>query len=82
MKKLGLAFFDIEELLNLEEGNLKEINGKPFLVQREDPIKVNAQGVPTRTWVLEGVSRDWKIDITLQTSEGELKKLKKSDKID
>ena len=79
MKKLGLAFFDIEELLNLEEGNLKEINGKPFLVQREDPIKVNARGVPTRTWVLEGVSRDWKIDITLQTSEGEMKKLKKSD---
>ena len=79
MKKLGLAFFDIEELLNLEEGNLKEINGKPFLVQREDPIKVNAQGVPTRTWVLEGVSRDWKINITLQTSEGEMKKLKESD---
>ena len=79
MKKLGLAFFDIEELLNLEEGNLKEINGKAFLVQREDPIKVNAQGVPTRTWVLEGVSRDWKIDITLQTSEGEMKKLKESD---
>ncbi len=76
MKKLGLAFFDIEELLNLEEDNLKEINGKPFLVQREDPIKVNDQGVPTRTWVLEGVSRDWKIDITLQTSEGEMKKLK------
>ena len=79
MKKLGLAFFDIEELLNLEEGDLKEINGKPFLVQREDPIKVNAQGVPTRTWVLEGVSRDWKIDITLQTSAGEMKKLKESD---
>ena len=76
MKKLGLAFFDIEELLNLEEGDLKEINGKPFLVQREDPIKVNTQGVPTRTWVLEGVSRDWKIDITLQASEGEMKKLK------
>ena len=79
MKKLGLAFFDIEELLNLEEGNLKEINGKPFLVQREDPIKLNTQGVPTRTWVLEGVSRDWKIDITLQAGEGELKKLKESD---
>ena len=79
MKKLGLAFFDIEELLNLKEGDLKEINGKPFLVHREDPIKVNTQGVPKRTWILEGVSRDWKIDITLQTSEGEMKKLKKSD---
>ena len=38
--------------------------------------KLNNQGLPTRTWVLEGVSRDWKIDITLQTSEGEMKKLK------
>ena len=78
MKKLGLAFFDIEEILNLQEGDLKEINGKPFLVQRQDPIKLNNQGLPTRTWVFEGVSRDWKIDITLQTSEGEMKKIKKS----
>ena len=79
MKKLGLEFFNIEEILNLQEGDLKEINGKPFLVQRQDPIKLNNQGLPTRTWVLEGVSRDWKIDITLQTSEGEMKKLKESD---
>jgi hypothetical protein len=79
MKKLGLEFFDIEEILNLEEGDLKEIDGKPFLVQREDPIKLNTQGVPTRTWVLEGVSRDWKIDITLQAGESELKKFKESD---
>ena len=82
MKKLGLEFFDIEEILNLQEGDLKELNGKPFLVQRQDPIKLNNQGLPTRTWVLEGVSRDWKIDITLQANESELKKLKESDKID
>ena len=82
MKKLGLEFFDIEEILNLQEGDLKEINGKPFLVQRQDPIKLNNQGLPTRTWILEGVSRDWEIDITLKANESELKKLKKSDKID
>ena len=79
MKKLGLQFFDIENLLNLEEGDLKEINGKPFLVQRRDPIKFDTENVPKRTWILEGVSREWKIDITLHASENEIKVLKETD---
>jgi len=79
MKKLGLQFFDIENLLNLEEGDLKEINGKPFLVQRRDPIKFNTENIPKRTWILEGVSREWKIDITLHTAENEIKVLKETD---
>ena len=79
MKKLGLEFFNVEKLLNLEEGDLKEINGKPFLVQRKDPIEFDDKGIPQRTWTLEGVSRDWKIEITLEAGESELKKLKESD---
>jgi len=79
MKKLGLQFFDIEKLLNLEEGDLKEINGKPFLVQRKDPIKFDNDNIPKRTWVLEGISKDWKIDITLHASEKEIEVLKESD---
>ena len=76
MKKLGLQFFDIENLLNLEEGDLKEIDGKPFLVQRRDPIKFDKENIPKRTWILEGVSREWKIDITLHAPENEIKVLK------
>ncbi len=79
MKKLGLQFFDIENLLNLEEGDLKEIDGKPFLVQRRDPIKFDKENIPKRTWILEGVSREWKIDITLYAPENEIKVLKESD---
>ena len=79
MKKLGLQFFDIEKLLNLEDGELKEINGVPFLVQRKDPIEFDKNNIPKRTWVLEGVSREWEIDITLQASQKEIDLLKDSD---
>jgi len=79
MKKLGLQFFDIEKILNLEEGDLKEINGKPFLVQRRDPIKFDKDNIPRRTWILEGVSREWKIDIALHAPDNEIKVLKESD---
>jgi hypothetical protein len=49
------------------------------LVQRKDPIEFDDKGIPQRTWTLEGISRDWKIEITLEAGESELKKLKESD---
>ena len=78
MKKLGLQFFDIEKLLNLEEDDIKEVDGKPYLVKRKDPIKFDINNKPKRTWILEGVSRDWKIDISLDASDDEIDSLKES----
>ena len=78
MKKLGLQFFDIEKLLNLEEGDIKEVDGKPYLVKRKDPIKLDENNKPKRTWILEGVSRDWKIDISLDAPDDEIDSLKES----
>ena len=78
MKKLGLQFFDIEKLLNLEEDDIKEVDGKPYLVKRKDLIKFDRNNKPKRTWILEGVSRDWKIDISLDASDDEIDSLKKS----
>ena len=77
MKKLGLQFFDIEKLLNLEEDDIKEVDGKPYLVKRKDLIKFDRNNKPKRTWILEGVSRDWKIDISLDASDDEINSLKK-----
>ena len=78
MKKLGLQFFDIEKLLNLEEDDIKEVDGKPYLVKRKDLIKFYRNNKPKRTWILEGVSRDWKIDISLDASDDEIDSLKES----
>ena len=78
MKKLGLQFFDIEKLLNLEEDDIKEVDGKPYLVKRKDLIKFDRNNKPKRTWILEGVSRDWKIDISLDASDEEIDSLKES----
>ena len=78
MKKLGLQFFDIEKLLNLEEDDIKEVDGKPYLVKRKDPIKFDENNKPKRTWILEGVSRDWEIDISLDASDNEINTLKES----
>ncbi len=78
MKKLGLQFFDIEKLLNLEEDDIKEVDGKPYLVKRKDPIKFDKNNKPKRTWILEGVSRDWKIDISLDAPDDEINRLKES----
>ena len=78
MKKLGLQFFDIEKLLNLEEDDIKEVDGKPYLVKRKDHIKYDRDNKPKRTWILEGVSRDWKIDISLDASDDEIDSLKES----
>tara|TARA_B100000282_G_C31548883_1_gene406529 strand:- start:432 stop:671 length:240 start_codon:yes stop_codon:yes gene_type:complete len=78
MKKLGLQFFDIEKLLNLEEDDIKEVDGKPYLVKREDLIKFDRNNKPKRTWILEGVSRDWKIDISLDAPDDEIDSLKES----
>jgi hypothetical protein len=78
MKKLGLQFFDIEKLLNLEEDDIKEVDGKPYLVKRKDLIKFDRNNKPKRTWILEGVSRDWKIDISLDASDDEIDSLKES----
>ena len=72
MKKLGLQFFDIEKLLNLEEDDIKEVDGKPYLVKRKDLIKFDRNNKPKRTWILEGVSRDWKIDISLDAPDDEI----------
>ena len=76
MKKLGLQFFDIEKLLNLEEDDIKEVDGKPYLVKRKDLIKFDRNNKPKRTWILEGVSRDWKIDISLDAPDDEIDSLK------
>ena len=46
MKKLGLQFFDIEKLLNLEEDDIKEVDGKPYLVKRKDLIKFDRNNKP------------------------------------
>ena len=78
MKKLGLQFFDIEKLLNLEEDDIKEVDGKPYLVKRKDLIKFDRNNKPKRTWILEGVSRDWKIDISLDAPNDEINSLKES----
>jgi len=78
MKKLGLQFFDIEKLLNLEEDDIKEVDGKPYLVKRKDLIKFGRNNKPKRTWILEGVSRDWKIDISLDAPDDEIDSLKES----
>tara|TARA_B100000424_G_scaffold265389_1_gene254952 strand:+ start:4518 stop:4757 length:240 start_codon:yes stop_codon:yes gene_type:complete len=78
MKKLGLQFFDIEKLLNLEEDDIKEVDGKPYLVKRKDLIKFDRNNKPKRTWILEGVSRDWKIDISLDAPDDEIVSLKES----
>ena len=78
MKKLGLQFFDIEKLLNLEEDDIKEVDGKPYLLNRKDPIKFDRNNKPKRTWILEGVSRDWKIDISLDAPDDEIDSLKES----
>jgi|TARA_B000000609_G_C24160686_1_gene343521 hypothetical protein len=78
MKKLGLQFFDIEKLLNLEEDDIKEVDGKPYLVKRKDLIKFDRNNKPKRTWILEGVSRDWKIDISLDAPDDEIDSLKES----
>jgi hypothetical protein len=78
MKKLGLQFFDIEKLLNLEEDDIKEVDGKPYLVKRKDLIKFDRNNKPKRTWILEGVSRDWKIDISLDAPDDEINSLKES----
>ena len=78
MKKLGLQFFDIEKLLNLEEDDIKEVDGKPYLVKRKDLIKFDRNNKPKRTWILEGVSRDWKIDISLDAPDDEIDNLMES----
>ena len=78
MKKLGIQFFDIEKLLNLEEDDIKEVDGKPYLVKRKDLIKFDRNNKPKRTWILEGVSRDWKIDISLDAPDDEIDSLKES----
>ena len=78
MKKLGLQFFDIEKLLNLEEDDIKEVDGKPYLVKRKELIKFDRNNKPKRTWILEGVSRDWKIDISLDAPDDEIDNLMES----
>ena len=78
MKKLGLQFFDIEKLLNLEKDDIKEVDGKPYLVKRKDLIKFDKNNKPKRTWILEGVSRDWKINISLDAPDDEINSLKES----
>ena len=37
MKKLGLQFFDIEKLLNLEEDDIKEVDENPTLLKEKIP---------------------------------------------
>ena len=45
---------------------------------KKDPIKLDRNNKPKRTWILEGVSRDWKIDISLDAPDDEIDSLKES----